>query len=184
VPSMNLSGTVELYEKAPDRMLAVITIAGASFRQAYDGTTGWTDDPQDGFREQSGQELAEARRDADFYHPLDLRRLYTSLKVSGKEKIRDRDAYLVEGTRPEGGKPDRMYFDAKTGLLARMISERHEADGVTDYQDDFEDYRDVDGIKLPYRVRQANSGTETIIKIEEMRHNVEVEESRFSKRPE
>jgi zinc protease len=183
VPSMNLTGTVEIYEKAPDRMLAVITIAGASFRQAYDGTSGWTDDPSNGLREQSGAELAEARRDADFYHSLDLRKLYAGFKVSGKAKVGDRDAYLVEGTLPEGGKPDKMYFDSQSGLPVRIISEHHGPDGVADYQEDFEDFRDVDGIKLPFTIHQTNSGTEMIIKIEETHHNVEVEDSRFSKPP-
>ena len=47
----NLTGTVEIHEKAPNSMLAVITLGGAVFEQGFDGTIGWSDDPQNGLRE-------------------------------------------------------------------------------------------------------------------------------------
>jgi len=181
VPSMNLSGTVEIHEKAPDRLLGIVTINGASFRQAYDGTTAWTDDPQDGLRVLAGPELAESRRDADFFHPLNLRKLYAKLTVSGKEKIGERDAWVVEGALPEGGEPDRLYFDAQTGLTLRTISQHHGPDGVTEYQEDFEDYREVDGIKMPFTIHQKNGGTSMTVTITEVHHNVEVDDSLFAK---
>ena len=69
IPAMNnLSGTVEMHEKAPNSMLAVITLGGAVFEQGFDGTTAWSDDPQNGLRVLSGAELEDARREADFYH--------------------------------------------------------------------------------------------------------------------
>lgn len=179
--SMNLSGTIEIHEKAPDRVLAVITIAGASFRQGFDGTVGWTDDPQNGLREQSGAELAEARRDADFYHPLDMRRLYTKLAVTGAEKIGERTAYVVEAALPEGGTPDRIYFDAQTGLPVRVVSQHHVPEGVMDYRVDYEDYREVDGVKLPFVIHQTSGDSTLTIKIGEVRHNVALDDSQFAK---
>jgi hypothetical protein len=181
VPSMNLSGMVMIHEKAPDRLLATVVINGAAFRQGFNGTMGWTDDPQDGLREQSGAELAEARRDADFYHPLDLRRLYTKITVSGVEKIGDRDAYVLEATVPEASEPTKMYFDAATGLLVRAVSQHHGPDGVTQYREDFEDYREVDGIKVPFTSRQTNGDTTYTMTISEIRHNVELDDSEFAK---
>ncbi|MGC1596474.1 MAG: hypothetical protein WA774_14040, partial [Candidatus Acidiferrales bacterium] len=84
IPSMNnLAGTVEIHEKAPNSMLAVITLGGAVFEQGFDGTTAWSDDPQNGLRVLSGAELADARREADFYHPLDLKKIYSKMSVTG-----------------------------------------------------------------------------------------------------
>jgi len=181
VPSMNLSGTVLIHEKAPNRLLAAVIINGASFRQGFDGTLGWTDDPQDGLREQSGAELAEARRDADFYHPLDLRRLYTKFTVSGGGKIGDRDTFILEATVPEGSEPTKMYFDTQTGLLLRAVSQHHGSDGVTQFREDFEDYRDVDGIKVPFTSRQTNGDTTYTMTISEVHHNVALDDSEFAK---
>jgi hypothetical protein len=78
VPAMSLSGTVEIHEKAPNRVLTVVAIGGAAFRQGFDGTVGWTDDPQNGLRDQAGAELAETEREADFYAPLNIRSHYTN----------------------------------------------------------------------------------------------------------
>lgn len=180
-PAMSLSGTIEVREKAPDRILAVITIAGASFRQGFDGTVGWTDDPENGLREQSGAELAEARRDADFYHVLDMRRLYARLTVIGEEKIGDRTAYVVEAALPEGGTPDRIFFDAQTGLLLRVVSQHHDSEGVFEYRVDYDDYREVDGVKLPFVVRQTTGASTLTIKLTGVRHNVALDDSQFSK---
>ena len=126
-------------------------------------------------------ELAEARRDADFFHPLDLRRLYAKLTVNGKEKIGDRDTYVVEATVPEGSEPTKMYFDTESGLLLRVVKQNHGADGVTQFREDFEDYRDVDGIKVPFTSHQTNGDTTYTMTISEVRHNVELEDSEFAK---
>ena len=181
VPSMQLTGTVEIHEKAPNRTLGVITINGASFRQGFDGSAGWTDDPANGLRDQTGDELAETRRESDFYHALDLHKLYTKFTLVGKEKVGDHDAYVVEAAVPEGGPPEKLYFDVKSGLVLRDGSQRHGPDGTSEFQQDYEDYRDVDGVKLPFTIRQTNEGTLVIITVSEYHHNVPLDDSDFAK---
>ena len=180
VPKMALTGTVEFHEKAPNYLLRVITLNGATFRQGFDGTTAWTDDPQDGLRTETGAELEDTRFDSDFFHPLDLRRLYSKFTVLGVEKIAGQDAYRLEATRP-GNDPDKIYFDAKTGLVVRFISSRHTPEGVSVYQEDLEDYREVDGIKLPFIVHQSIAEPAFTITFTEVRHNVELDDKEFSK---
>ena len=125
IPAMNnLTGTVEIHEKAPNLMLAVINLGGAAFEQGFDGTIAWSDNPQNGLRELSGGELDDARREANFYHPLDLRKNYTKMTVTGIERVDEHDTYAVECTRAQGA-PDKMYFDMQTGLLVRKIGRAH-----------------------------------------------------------
>lgn len=181
VPSMSLSGTVSIQEKAPNRSLGVVTINGASFRQGFDGTVGWTDDPQNGLREQSGPELAETKRESDFYHTIDMRKLYSKFTLVGKDTINEHEAYVVEAAIPEGGPPEKMYFDTQSGLLLRNATQRHGPDGVSEFQQDYGDYRDVDGVKLPHTIRQTNQGTLVIITVEEYHHNVAIEDGEFAK---
>ena len=181
VPSMQLSGTVEIHEKAPNRSLGTITINGASYRQGFDGTAGWTDDPANGLRDQTGDELAEARRESDFYHALDLHKLYSKFTLVGKEKVGERDAYVIEAAVPEGGPPEKLYFDVQSGLVLRDSSQRHGPDGVSEFQQDYEDYRDVDGVKLPFTIRQTNEGTLVIITVAEYHHNVPLDDGEFVK---
>ncbi|HYL67847.1 MAG TPA: hypothetical protein VEX69_01655 [Candidatus Limnocylindria bacterium] len=180
VPEMQISGTVDFREKAPNHFLRVIVLNGATFRQGFDGTTAWTDDPQDGLRTETGAEFEDTRFDADFYHPLDLRQLYSKFTATGTEKIGEHDTYVVEAARA-GAESDKIYFDVKTGLALRLISKRHTRDGVSAYQEDLEDYREVDGIKLPFTVRQSISKPAFTVTFTEVRHNVELDEAEFSK---
>jgi hypothetical protein len=180
VPAMNLSGTVEMHEKAPNKMLATIAVAGATYRQGFDGTVGWSDDPRDGLRQQSGIELEETKRDSDFYHPLDLHQLYAKFSVTGTEKIEDRTAYAVEATPPQG-EADKLYFDAESGLVLRIVSRHHLPEGVVVFQEDISNYREIDGIKLPFTVRQSSAESEFTIQFTEVRHNVEFDDAQFAK---
>lgn len=181
VPAMNMSGTIEVHEKAPNQMVAVVVIGGGSFQQGFDGKVAWSDDPQNGLRELTGDELAETKRDADFYRPLDMRDLYKKFTVTGTEKVGDRDTYVVEASTGEGTDPEKMYFDAQTGLPIRVISQRHTPDGVTPIQEDISDYREVDGIKLPFSVHQSNAESEFTITFSEVHHNVALEDAQFAK---
>lgn len=181
VASMSLSGTVLIQEKAPNKLHAAVIINGAAFQQGYDGITGWTDDPKNGLRDQTGAELAESKRDADFLQAFDLRKLYSKFTVTGLEKVGDRDAYAIEATVPEGGGPAKMYFDTHTGLLVRIESENHDADGISHLREDLNDYRDVDGVKLPFTTKQTNGDTTYTMTISEVHHNVELEDSDFAK---
>jgi zinc protease len=180
IPSENLSGTVMVHEKAPNRTLLVVILSGAAFRQGYDGKVGWMDDPQNGLREQSGAELAETARDADFYHPLDLKKLYTKFSTDGTAEINEHKCYIVEGAIPNGG-VDKMYFDAESGLLRRFESQRHTEDGVSNMKEDLDDYRDVDGVKLPFEIHQSDEKSSFTIHVDQMQHNVDLDDSEFSK---
>jgi hypothetical protein len=180
IPSMNVSGTVMIHEKAPNKVLLVVILAGQPFRQGYDGTVGWSDDPQDGLKEKSGAQLEETARDADFYRPLHMEKTYTKLSVVGKDSVGDRDAWVVEADLPEGG-ADKLYFDAQSGLIVRAVSQQHTDQGVSAVAEDFKDYREVDGVRLPFEVLQVNGGSTLTIKLGEVHHNVELEDGEFSK---
>jgi zinc protease len=181
VPSVNLSGTVLVHEKAPNKFMTAVIINGAAFQQGFDGIQGWTNDPKNGLREQTGAELSEAKRGAEFLHAFRMRRAYTSMVVTGMEKVGDRDAYVIEAGVPEGGDPSKMYFDTKTGFLLRVIGQSHDADGVSQTRDEFDDYREVDGVKVPFLWRQTNGDTTYTLTFSEVHHNVDLSDSEFAK---
>ena len=181
VPSMGLTGTILIHEKAPNKFMSAVIVNGAVFRQGFDGTQGWTDDPKNGLRDQTGAELAESKRGADFLHAFRMGRAYAKIEVTGAEKIGDRDTWIVEATAPEGGEPTKMYFDTQTGLMLRVISQNHDADGVSQLQEDFEDYRVVDSVRIPFVWRQTNADTTYTLKFSEVHHNVELPDSEFAK---
>jgi zinc protease len=181
IPAMdNLTGTLEIHEKAPNSMLAVISLGGGVFRQGFDGSTAWSDNPRDGLRILTGGELDDARREASFYHPLELRKNYIKVTVTGIERVNEHDTYVVEAAR-EKGAPDRMYFDVQSGLLVRSVNQRFTPDGLTEFQADVEDYTALDGVKLPFTVRQAGGGSAFVIHFTEVQHNLQLADAQFAK---
>jgi hypothetical protein len=179
VPAMNLSGLVTVREKAPNRSIFTVNFNGAVFQQGFDGTIGWSNDPQNGLREQAGDELAETKRDSDFYHPLDLNQIYSKMTVTGTDKIDDRDAYVVEASSGGLG-TDKIYFDAQNGLVLRIVGQHHTMEGPATFTEDFSDFREVDGIKLPYTVHQESVSSTFTIKFTEIRHNEAIEDAAFA----
>jgi outer membrane lipoprotein-sorting protein len=181
VPSMGLSGTVMVHEKAPDKLLQVVIINSNAFREGYDGNVAWTDDPADGTRVMAGAELAEMKRDADFFHELHLHEIYPNLSFKGIEKVGDRDAYLLEGTPADESVPDRMYFDIKTGLPMRFVSHHHSPEGESNLTEDFQDYRTVEGLQMPFIVAQTGGSSDFTIRMGEVHLNVALDDSEFAK---
>lgn len=181
VTGLDVTGTVEIHEKAPNRMLTVVTIGDTSFRQGFDGKIGWTEDPQNGLREQAGAELAETQRESDFYSPLNFRNHYTKFSVAGSEKVDGRDAIVLQATAAGDDDPDKIYFDAQSGLPIRILGHHHSPTGVSWFVEDLGDYREIDGVKLPFTIAQTSMDSEFTVEIREVHHNVALEDSQFSK---
>jgi hypothetical protein len=179
-PSVHISGTVMMHEKAPNRVLQVVIVEGAVFRQGFDGQVAWSEDPENGLKMKSGDELSEATRDADFYRSINMKKLYTKFAVPGEEQIGGRMAYLVEGTNADGT-IEKIYFDEESGLIVRAIAQRHVRTEVTAFQQDLQDYGDVDGVKLPFTVVQTGGPAPFTIHFGEFHHNVELEDSEFAR---
>jgi outer membrane lipoprotein-sorting protein len=180
IPAFGASGTVKGYAKAPNKNLSIADVPGYGLVQrGYDGKVAWEQDPMSGLREVSGAELSARKREADFYRDLHLKELYSKLTVKSKEKVGEKEAYLVEAT-PAEGSADKMYFDVKTGLLIRVDAERETAQGAALVETYFEDYRDVDGVKVPFTIRQVSPAFAMTIKIDEIKHNVEIDDAKFA----
>ena len=69
---------------------------------------------------------------------------------------------------------------SRRGLL-RVVSQNHDADGVTPLEEDFDDYRDVDGVKVPFVWRETNGDTTYTLMFSEVHHDVELSDSEFAK---
>lgn len=181
IPAMGASGEFENYAKAPNKVVLSFTLPGfGTFQQGFDGTVAWAQDPTSGLRELTGAELVAAKLDADFYREIRRKELYPTLKVTGKQKVGDRTAYVVEAT-PAEGTTEKWYFDTETGLLLRSDVERETAQGKVPVETYYEDYKDVGGFKMPLTIRQSTPVFTLTVRITEVKLNVEVDDAKFKK---
>ena len=148
-------------------------------KQGFDGKIGWQSTAE-GVKEISGEMLAAVRRNSQFYRWLRMKELFKKLEVSGAAKVGDRDAFVMEATPPEGY-TETFYFDAETGLLLRRDYKLDSSEGLVTFETYYDDYRAVDGLKLPYTLRRVGPDGVVILRFTEIKHNVELDDARFSK---
>jgi Photosynthetic reaction centre cytochrome C subunit len=174
------------YFQAPNQWVIKSQTASATTMTGFDGTVAWRQDARGVVTETTGAvpapPLARVKRTADFYEPLNLKQAYARTVTRATVKVRERDAYLVVGF-PEGDLPEQLYFDTQTGLLVRKATATPTAFGDYALQTDYDDYRDVGGVKVPYLVRTigispADGGTTHIEKVE---FNSQLDAAMFAK---
>jgi len=181
IEAMSLTGSVESYQKAPNKFASLFTIPGAGGGgQVFDGATGWDSNPMTGLRELGGEELATLKREADFYQPLNFKKHFPKMEVKGKETIGKFETYVLIATPTEGG-PEKLYFDIATGLLVRQDAERESAQGKMAIEEYFDDYKDVGGVKIPHSIKQVIPMFAITVKLTEVKANVEIDEAKFNK---
>ncbi len=182
VAEMGAGGTITLLAKTPDKILLTIDVEGFGvIQQACNGDVAWANDPMRGLRDVSGAELAAQKRAALFHRELKMKDQYSKMEVKSKEKIGEKDAYVVEATPTEGA-VEKMYFDAQTGLLVRFDGDRETPDGGTTHvETSREDYKEMDGVKVPFTLKQVMPQMTVVIKFDEVKHNVEIEDTKFAK---
>jgi hypothetical protein len=180
-PAFGASGTVERYSKAPNKLAIVVEVGGfGTVQSVFNGTAGWSQDPQNGMRDLAGKELAQTKVEADIYRDIKLKEIYPKMTVTGKDKVADRDAYVVEASSPDTGSA-KLYFDAQNGLLVRNDSTNYNGSEEVPTQTLLEDYKDVDGLKVPMTIRQTNPNISFILKFNEVKSNVPVDDAKFNK---
>ena len=198
-------GAVEIVAKAPDKRATIILFKEETGRgdqiRTYDGRTGWVRTPLNvlGEFQLNGSDLDGARFDAQLSFPGQIKQLLTNLKVGPQTSISDlpapdsqsslqKDVALdqshsvdvVQGTGPRGLLVT-LYFDRNTGLLLRELRYGSSPIGRVPTQIDYADYRDVKGIKLPFRITYAWLDGRDSIVLNEINTNVPVDEAKFAR---
>jgi hypothetical protein len=169
----------EATSKGPDKFLIAVQVTDfGTVSSALNGAGGWVSNPR-ATRALGPSELSDLKQAAGLFDVIKFKPAPT-MRVVGRRKVGDRDA-LVVIDRPSEGVQRRYFFDAETGLLLRVVTLTDAMLNQLPEQIDFEDYRDVDGVKLPFLVRQSNIDTYYSFtrKITEVKHGIPVEDRIF-----
>jgi len=172
---------IEIYAKDPDKRISFTHMPEGDSVTAFNGREGWLASPgRPGVHEMHGSELDAASLDADLRLAAHLKTMFSEMRVEGTEKVGDRDSYVVVGQR-EGKPPIRLYFDKQSGLLLRLVRFGETALGLLPTQIDYADYRDSNGVNIPYRWTLARPSGRFTIQVSEVKQNVPVDDAKFAK---
>jgi photosynthetic reaction center cytochrome c subunit len=173
---------IEVYSEAPDKRVSITHPPSGSSVTGFNGQTGWMSIPN-GVHRMSAAEGEAARIDADLYFPAHVASTYQEFRTGAGEKMDGHDTTLVSARAP--GKPSlRMYFDAQSGLLLRLIRYLETPLGNLPTQVDYGDYREVDGVRIPFRWTLGRPSGSFTIQIDRVQQNTAVDEKLFVPPPE
>ena len=173
---------IDIYAKDPEKRISFTHMGNGDSVTAFNGQEGWLGFPGRPMREMQGSDLDGAAIDADLHLATHLKQMFSGMKVEGKEKVGDRDTYLVVGTR-DNKPPIQLYFDEASGLLVRLVRFGDTALGLLATQIDYADYREANGVKAPYRWTLARPSGAFTIQVSELKQNVPVDDAKFAKPP-
>ena len=176
-----------IYQKAPTKVLVANESASYSSWVGFNGQRAWA---QDSLKSYWGilnnPQRNSIMRESELYAGSRIVTQYSKVKVSRKEKIGDKNTVVIEGTSPEGTSEE-FFFDTETGLLVRRHITEQTVFGGFQVQADFEDYREVGGVKLPFVVRWSSPGgawgTRLSTNIVEVKINEPIDDEKFEHAP-
>jgi hypothetical protein len=177
------------YSKAPNKSATETTMTAlgktiATGFDFFDGTAGEEVYSFAPVEKYTGKRLEDARIGADFYGIFDWKTKYKTVDVTSVVKCGDEECYAVAFT-PEKGSKFTEYYSTKTFLLMKRDGVQVSSTSSIEvpYTLTYSDYRDVDGVKLPFKTTSfsvANGNIVTYIKT--VKHNVPVDDSIFKAR--
>jgi hypothetical protein len=177
--------SLELYAKAPAQLTTIVRgDADGDTVTIYDGREGWikapvNDRPQP-VTDMTGGELEGARLDAMLSFPAQVKDTLRQWRAGNPATIEDRDVQLLQGSI-DGRYPVNLYFDAESGLLVRAVRYSDTPVGLGPTQVDYSDYREVAGVKIPFKRKVTWLDGRANIVLNEVQPNAVIDASRFAR---
>jgi photosynthetic reaction center cytochrome c subunit len=170
----------EILMAAPDKFYINVTTPQGTIERGFDGKVGWEKGGR-GVNELVPAVLEGLKQMFLFYSNIKLKEQFTQMRVGRRDKIGDREVITISG-RTVDNRREQLFFDAQSGLLLRRIRYTQTMIGVIPEQTDFDDYRDVEGVKFPFTVKVAAVEVGNPLATRsytEIRFNVPIDDSKF-----
>ena len=105
----------------------------------------------------------------------------TKVDLAGKQQVGDRDAYALTIT-PTKGPVTHVFIDAQSYLPVKSIITADLPDvGSVEQTTEFSDYREVDGVKVPFKLKGSSAIQNFTVTVTKVTHNVKPDPAMFVK---
>jgi len=172
---------MEIYAKAPSQRAMIVKMTVGENARVFDGTNAWiagSDKPLPLYSP-SGGNFEGAKLDGILMFPTQLRASFATWRVSATG-IDDKEVRVLQGTNPRQP-PVNFYFDASSGLLLRVLRLVDTAVGRVPTQIDYSDYRDVAGVKIPFKWIVTWTNGQATSELAEVQANPTIPATRFAR---
>lgn len=175
---------VEVFANSPNQMAMVVHTQNGDSVTTYDGSSGWIAAADKLMRvlPLDGGDLEGARMDASLSFPARIKQDFQWRTGFPSVSIDDRPVEVIQNAA-RGATGAKLYFDSESGLLVRQVRFVDTAVGVIPTQVDYSDYREVAGVKVPFRRVITWTDGRSTIELSQVQPNVRVDAARFAKPP-
>jgi photosynthetic reaction center cytochrome c subunit len=173
----------EVYAKAPGLRTTVIHPPIGEGTTVYDGHNGWVAEANAllPLFTLTGGELDAVTVEAELAFPAKIKQALTGWRAGFPPlTLGDGTAVVIEGKAPAGSRV-KLFFDKDSGLLVRMVMFTNTVIGLNPREIDYSDYRDVAGVKMPFKWTAVWTDGRSEFEMNEIKANVAIEPTRFSK---
>jgi photosynthetic reaction center cytochrome c subunit len=173
---------IDITAKAPGQRVTIIHTLDGDNTTVYDGRAGWIAAPHKpvAVLGLAGSELDGVRLEAELTFPGRIKETLGQWRAGSPTDIDDKTVQVVQGARPNGALAT-FYFDSETGLLTRLVRYATSKVGRLPTQIDYSDYRDVSGVKIPFKMKVTWLDGLENIELTDVRLNVPVDDAKFGK---
>ena len=171
---------VEMFGRAPAQQAMIVHMFNGNSVRTFDGRDAWMAGPDTPLPllTLTGGNLDRARIEAMLGFPAGIRQAFSQWRV-GRTAIDDREVQIVQGLTA-GQAMANFYFD-ESGLLVRMVRWTATPVGNVPTQIDYADYREVAGVKVPFRRIVSQTYMQMTVELTEMQPNVPIDAARFAR---
>lgn len=185
--AQGIEGSLILELERPHKLYSEVTVEGQKVLRVYDGkSAGWTFNPFEGNKgvlPMSAEELKDMPDESDQDGPIvDYKAKGSQVELAGKEDLEGKPHYRLKITS-KSGEARSYLIDATTFLTSKWEGLRKVGDQELPWESNLSDYRDVQGLKFPFKIDQGSPGTEykqTLI-VDKVEINPKMDESHFAK---
>jgi zinc protease len=180
-----INASLETLQQRPDLIIERSKASGlgweVEFSSGYDGAVGWTQAPEEGFRKLAGSQLQQYILNSRLDRNSRLDELYPTRKVLPDRVIDNKKHHVLEMSTTFGTQ-ETWCFDAESGLLTRTerIEDKGGKKGRVNVTTMVEDYREVDGVRLPFRIKVQEGKDKYTVKVKSVVHNAVIEADKFA----
>ena len=174
------SASVEVLVQTPNKWALIRHLPEGDHVQVFDSRAGWIALPGRPARAMPRSDAEAAQLDADLQFSLHFQKVFPELRLEYPEIIGGHEAYVLLGVR-DGHPAAKFCFDEQSHLPVRVVRYSESPLGFNASQIDYADYREVDGVQVPFRVILTQPKGSSTIQFEEIIQNVQIDPAKFAK---
>jgi hypothetical protein len=169
--------TITITQKLPNKYYQMVDAGVFQQKTVFDGEKGFSE-AMGQKKNLEGEQLESMKIQANMHSFLDYDKLGLKPELVGMESINGNDAYKVILNTPWGSKWT-QYYDVQSGLLVRQITPISTPQGSFNQTIDFQDYKDVDGVKFPQKLNQSMGPQTILLSADKIETNIEISDDLF-----